>query len=406
MVDSVNARRPLMNEARTANQQLNIEEFSKRRTALESMPLVLFVELTQNCNLECPSCRSGEKFHPEWNMVESVFDKLADETFDTALIVDLRGYGESLILKDFPRAADRVLESGARLRLVSNGQINRNDVWDKMMAADSMVALSCDAASPELFAVLRAGGTVEKFKKTARTLVRYRDLHGAPQDVLSIYTVVSGPNLDELGNIVELAGDVGIGRVTFAPVQMPLDHPWNLQFHLPRVRQALDHAIEVANVCGVRLKLASSMDPSMNLDGYVKQMCMHPWAYAYISHEGRVGFCDHLIGQPTFTFGSLWEQTFREIWNSKGWQDLRRQHTAGRIEDEFSPCRWCYTQRYVDFENEVHPSYEVSVVSTAHLDRLWQLNVDSERAQESFLGESQVTTLASHKLLPLSVRGA
>ena len=98
-----NLGRPTMTPARTQNQSLNIAEFNSGATVLESLPLVLILELTQNCNLSCPMCRQGSGYRKEWDMSPSIFDKIAEELFSKAMIIDLRGYGESTLFRDFPR---------------------------------------------------------------------------------------------------------------------------------------------------------------------------------------------------------------------------------------------------------------------------------------------------------------
>jgi len=395
---------PVMTPARTANQRLNIEEFQAHATQLSSRPLALFVELTQNCNLRCASCRSATAFRPDWNMTDAIFDQIADELFGTALLVDLRGWGESTIVKGFPRAADRVLDSGARLRLVTNGQVNLPRVWDRMMATGSALVLSCDAASPELFSTLRTGGTLERLTTTATEAVALRERHGAHEDLLSLYVVVSRPNLGELAGIIELAARLAVRQVTFGPIQIGLDHPWNLRHDLDGVRQALDRATERAVQLDVHLQLASSMDVALTLDDGLTSPCTHPWAYAYISHAGRVGFCDHLIGMEKYTFGSLKDTTFEQIWNSPGFQDLRERHARQALGEQFSACKWCYKQRYVDFEHLTHPTQSQHIVSTATRTRLWAEAADPTGcAAASFLGADQAETPDSRQLLPLTV---
>lgn len=395
---------PILTDRRRANRDANIAEFEQRSTWLATRPLALFVELTQNCNLACPSCRSATKYRADWNMSPEVFDRAA-ELFDTALLVDLRGWGESVMLKTFPAAVDRVLDAGARLRVVTNGQVDRPPVWDRMMAADSLVVLSCDGASPELFATLRAGGTLERLERTARSVTSLRDEHGASREAVSLYTVVSRPNLHELPGIVGLADRLGVRHVTFGPIQIGDDHPWSLTHDVDATRRALDAATDAARAAGVTLQLASSLDASLNLGDDVKSMCMHPWSYAYISHEGRVGFCDHLIGQPAFTFGSLLETPFDDIWNAPGFERLRASHAAAAIPDEFSPCRWCYKRRYVDFEHVTHPSYAAKLVTSETRARLWAHQQPACGGGASFLGDHQVVTEASRTLLPLAVVG-
>ena len=89
-------------QIREMNRTLNITEFQRGAVELESLPLAVFMELTQNCNLKCPYCRSSGHFQASWNMPLSLFRRVAEEIFPTALLVDLRGWGESTILKEFP----------------------------------------------------------------------------------------------------------------------------------------------------------------------------------------------------------------------------------------------------------------------------------------------------------------
>lgn len=74
-------------------------------------------------------CRFGEKYDPALNMDEQMSDRLAAELFPYAHLVDLRGWGESTMLSRFGDMVLRALEHRVRIRVVTNGQINRPAVW-------------------------------------------------------------------------------------------------------------------------------------------------------------------------------------------------------------------------------------------------------------------------------------
>ena len=65
------------------------------------------------------------------------------------------------------------------------------------------------------------------------------------------------------------------------------------------------------------------------------------------------------------------DTTFEQIWNSPGFQDLRERHARQALGEQFSACKWCYKQRYVDFEHLPHPTQSQHIVSTATRTRLW-----------------------------------
>ncbi|KAK1184381.1 radical SAM protein [Streptomyces sp. NBS 14/10] len=355
-----------MTERRRKNQVLNIEEYRNGALHLSSKPLALFVELTQNCNLQCPMCRFGEKYRTEWNMSEEIFDKLADELFPFAHLVDVRGWGESTMLPDFGKFVARALNHRVRLLLVTNGQINRRPVWDIMMRAHGMVTVSCDAATPELFAKLRAGGTITRLTRTVRSIVEARERYSAPRDHVRFNVVSSMDNLDDLVNIIDLAARLEVSTVVIHPLVAHFADPSHLRHDLDRTERAYADAAERGRREGVVVQLGAAPDPSLALPEMVRRpACMHPWSYAYVRYDGSVGFCDHLIGSDEYALGSLRDSSFEEIWNGEAWQQLRRAHLSGDIPDKFAPCRYTYAQRYVDFEHMVHPDRAAGLVSSA-----------------------------------------
>ncbi|GGS45066.1 radical SAM protein [Actinokineospora fastidiosa] len=353
-----------LTERRRRNQELNIAEYRDRAVRLESRPLALFVELTQNCNLSCPMCRFGEKYQKEWNMTEELYERLADELFPSVHLVDIRGWGESTMLPLFGRHVARALSYRVKLRLVTNGQINRPPVWDMMMRAHGLVTISVDAADPELFTKLRGGGTIPRLERTLAELVSARDRHGVPRDHLSFNTVASLDNLHDLANVVSLAARMDVPTVVIHPMVASLDDPSHLRHDLDRTQEAYAAAAERGRREGVVVQLGAAPDPSLAIPEMVRRpACMHPWSYAYVRYDGSVGFCDHLLGSDDYTLGNLRDSTFEEIWNGERWQRLRQAHTTGDIPDQFAPCRYTYAQRYIDFEYLVHPDREAGLVS-------------------------------------------
>lgn len=351
-------------DERRENRLLNNEEFAARKLALDSRPLALFIELTKNCNLHCPMCRTQERPDPDLDLDRDLYERIADELFDSATLVDLRGWGESTMLPDFGWFSQLAAAHRAQLRLVTNAQINRRSVWDELMAVHAIVVVSCDAADPDLFAHLRAGGTIRRLENCLGTLVELRDAYEAPAKNVLLSVVASPFNLDDLENVVTLAARHDVRKVILFPAQSNLDE-WALASDEDRVRKAYDRVTARGRVEGVEVQLGAAPTEGLVLPELVKQApCMHPWSYAYINHGGSVGFCDHLIGESRYVFASLYERSFEDIWNGPEWQDLRKRHLTGDLDGSYPDCQWCYRQRYVDFEHEMNPLYGERRVST------------------------------------------
>jgi radical SAM protein with 4Fe4S-binding SPASM domain len=377
--------RPVLNEQRLENWRTNREEFALKATRLRSSPLAVFVELTQNCNLSCPMCRQRRPFSQGLNMPFPLFKRVAEELFSRAWLIDLRGHGESMVLADFPRFAEIAADSGAMLRLVTNGQINQEAAWDALMSVHAAVVLSSDAADPQLFAALRQGGTLERLERTAQSIVKYRDKHSAPKKSVSLLAVVSRDNLPDLANLPALAARLGIVKVTLFPIQAARNDPRHLHAVIEQVKRSLDAVRERAASLNVEVQLGAAMDPSLAIPEALMDCCVHPWTYAYIDYLGRVGFCDHLIGSPQYTFGSIFNSEFSKIWNNDAFQWLRAAHGSRRLAGACSPCRWCYNQRYVDFEDVIYPELAAKKVATGQYNALYRLDASALKAPLPFV---------------------
>src|SRR5688572_2768627 len=103
-----------------ANAEISAAEYSGGALRLRSMPRIVFVELTRFCNLFCPMCREPGSVGREQTMTRNLFERIAEELFPTAEIVDLRGWGESLIMSEFEDRLGSARDYGCEIRVVTN----------------------------------------------------------------------------------------------------------------------------------------------------------------------------------------------------------------------------------------------------------------------------------------------
>lgn len=347
----------ISSSARTANRDLNIREFEQRSVRLSGMPRVLFIELTENCNLSCTMCRSNGPFDRSRNMEPEMFDAVAAELFPTAEIVDLRGWGESTILKDFPAYVEKTLDYGCRVRLVTNLTVPNEAMWRRLVSTNSLIAVSFDASEPDTFAALRPGAKLDVILRNLDVMVDEAKVSGVGTDGIHLNVVVQPAGIAELTGIVRHAARLGI-KVQLNPLSADHEDPANLRFHRAEMAAALG---ELAEAEGVQVQLNTALDPSWAELDHADKTCTHPWMYCYVNYQGKVGFCDHLIGAPgsQYLLGDLNEASFADIWNGELYQQLRTEHSGGvgALSHRFEECRWCYRNRYIDFDEESYPPY-------------------------------------------------
>ena len=77
------------------------------------------------------------------------------------------------------------------------------------------------------------------------------------------------------------------------------------------------------------------------------QKCFKPYSYVVINYKGDVGLCNHLITDESWKqMGNLGESSFADIWNSPGYQEMRRSLLDARPDN--GCCRWCFAHRMAD----------------------------------------------------------
>lgn len=327
---------------RIENQQLNALEYEERKTVLCSLPQFLVIELTQGCNLACPMCRSERISVAHSQMSDSHFDTIAHELFETASLVDLRGWGESLILPRITYYISRASAAGCRIRIVSNLSFHRPEILESL--ASNRVSLLCSLDSPdaEILGRLRGGAQLHVILSNLERLARlYDDI----QD-LGVLCTVQAPALPLLPTLPGILADVGLKRLDLSAVSTK-DPDLRLDFESSFAANQLRLTIEACEKAKIAVNLTSSL-PGFRVPAMPR--CMRPWTTMHINVRGQIGYCDHLIGPyaESELLGHV-SDGVRSTWNSNRWQRIRSLHNAKA--PAFRKCRECYRSKGTDLEH-------------------------------------------------------
>ena len=349
---------------RLTNRRINLEEYASRCTKLESRPRAVFVELTQNCNLRCWMCRPDALPQDARMMSEHTFHLVVDELFAFAEIIDLRGWGESLLHPGFKRAVEAASRSGAKLKLYTNLSVEDATLYECLVEHSVLTTVSFDAATRGRFNRLRRGSNFDLIMRNLEFLTKEFGKHGR-RDLIELSVTVQGDNLCELDEIVRLASRLGIPRVRLFPVICPKRSHAHLEHHRERLPRILDRVAATGRECGVAVQLGVAPIDSIAIPSAVlSDSCIHPWTHCYVAWDGGVGFCDHLIGNQRYILGHI-ADGLMAAWNSPGFIRLRSEHAIAAISARHAACRWCYGRRYADTEHELVPEARSRVVCSS-----------------------------------------
>jgi 3-dehydroquinate synthetase/MoaA/NifB/PqqE/SkfB family radical SAM enzyme len=344
-------------ETRARNAVLSRLDVRERRTAVQAMPRFVVLELNRYCNLSCGMCREPGQIDKSQRMSDGIFDRVASEILPFAEIVDMRGWGESLILPEFPDRLARMAGMGAQTRVISNLSFRRDAVLAMLAEVGTHMGVSLDAADPAILGELRRGANASLIFRNLRLLCEEYGKRGII-DRLVIYCTVQKPALHDLRHLLERVAEIGGRDIRLAPVT-GCDHlPIALNGSEKLIRAVLDDLGARAEQLGVTVSLVARL-PGDDALPAMPSPCLHPWTHCYVTWDGRLGFCDHLIGPAgdPYILGSLTDGTFHDTWNGPAWRALRGEHLGERRSDapHFFECSWCYANRHLDCEDLLEP---------------------------------------------------
>jgi len=184
----------------------------------------LYIEPTNQCNLNCRTC-----IRHSWNeqpgmMTDMVFDRVMDglSAFSPLPMVFFGGFGEPLFHPKILDMVLRVKSKGAAVQLITNGTLLTRDLSRELIKAEiDGIWVSIDGASPDSYADVRQGAVL---KQVLENVAAFRDaLHHqivladcgplpSQKTFLGIAFVAMKRNISDLPAVLNLARRFGAKR--------------------------------------------------------------------------------------------------------------------------------------------------------------------------------------------------
>jgi pyrroloquinoline quinone biosynthesis protein E len=247
--------------------------------------------------------------------------------------------GEPMIRKDLEELAAHARGLGLYSTLVTSGLgLTRARAERLRDAGLEHVQISIQDADPDV-AERIAGVSSVKQKRAAAAIVKELGF------AFSINVVLHRANLDRLGAIIDLAGELGADRLELANTQY---YGWALEnrARLMPTREQVARAQEVAQEAMTRYR--GRMQILFVLPDYFEQYpkpCYGGWGklYLVVSPDGRVLPCHGATQITSLTFDNVRDRSLEWIWHESPAFNAFRGDTWMR-----EPCRSC-PRKTVDF---------------------------------------------------------
>jgi len=337
-----------------------LPEGSLRGPTAEISPRVVFIEVTNRCNLLCETCpRTFFEREPIQSLSLDEFIAIAEQfpQMERAL---LHGIGEPLLNRALPEMIAYLKQRQVEIIINSNGTL-LSPAWQEALVKSGLDQFRCsiDGATDETYARIRGANLLPKLIKGLEGLVETKARLGSTTPQISIWCVATRENLAELPDLIRLAARLGVPEVYVQRLVYFARDPED-QFGMARDDLAIfgqDQAEEdriiaacalLSEQLGVDFQASGGRDPVNSLaaarpaDFSPWQACMRPWTTAYVTVNGNClpccisPFATH--DYDSLLLGNLFERPFAEIWNDHLYQNFRERLLSDHPNKACSSC--------------------------------------------------------------------
>jgi radical SAM protein with 4Fe4S-binding SPASM domain len=301
------------------------------------VPIEVQIEATSKCNLRCPECahsRDNEAGkHLSTGELNLVLDKLP---FSVKRVI-LSGIGEPLLNPEYFSLVDFLAERQIICRFITNGTLLTPQTCEKIIQRRNIdyVVISCDGAEKKTFENLRMGASFDKWTQFVRYFSN-RVNEERPDLTISINTVITKQNLNQLEGIIQMVADLGCHRILFLdPIAIDDMAVENIASKEELSAINFKDLFKLGSLLG--LKVAWSIRRDIVPPGTIPR-CLRPWDSLFIRANGNVLPCPaNFSNNKVEVMGNIFQKDFESIWNGDRFREYRRTSVKGMN----SLCRAC-----------------------------------------------------------------
>jgi MoaA/NifB/PqqE/SkfB family radical SAM enzyme len=323
-------------------------------------PRVIFIEITNHCNLRCETCtRTYLDREPLKSLSYEEFIFIAEQ-FPEMQRVTLHGIGEPLINKKLPQMVRYLKARDIEVLINSNGTL-LTPAWQEKIVECGLDEYHCsvDGAADETYTRIRGKDLLPKVKAGLQGLLQTRERLGADTPRVSLWCVATQENLAELPDLIRMAAQLGVPevylqRLVFFAQEPEAQYGMALDelaiFGKEQVEQEgiIAECEALSEQLGIRLSASGARDPRSSLASARSvnhmpwQNCTRPWSTAYVTANGNCLPCcispfatndyDSLI------MGNIFEVPFAEIWNGEAYRNFRAKFLSPKPHQACASC--------------------------------------------------------------------
>ena len=288
--------------------------------SISGMPVSLGIELTNNCNLNCPECTSGSGAltRKRGYMEMDLFEKIINETGSYLYNINLYFQGESMLHPQLFSFLGKITH--IHTVLSTNGHFLSWENSEELVKSGlNQLIVSLDGMDQDTYSEYRKKGNIDTVRRGIKNVADAKKKFRS-QIELEIQFLVNRFNEKQIPEIIRYASEL---KVSLKLKSMQIINKENIIHWLP---------LE-AKYGRYRQK-----DRDYEIKSPLHNKCMRLWFNPVVTWDGKVLPCcfdkdaEHVMGDLNL-------ESFREIWNGPKYKIFRERVLSGRRMIEI--CRNC-----------------------------------------------------------------
>ena len=354
------------------------ENYSEKKTILDNMPVHLFIEPSNLCNLECVMCRSKEYIdllkggQKIGTMNWDVFERI-EHLFPNIVHFKIAGWGEPYTNYRFPEMISRIRKYNKEAQIGFNTNavlLNEERIINLIENRVSSITVSIDSPYRENYEMIRKKASYDRLINNLQMILELKEKYSSEYPRMGFEYVVMNQNVLDMPEFVKFAARFRVPSVIFVNVGFIYSKFEHVRFtEHGKYLDTYKRTKEYAGKLGVMLtgNAIESFEAALNNEQDTNQvskkeirenpgslsrhtegmtgnsksseiLCMEPFQTSYICFDGNILPCCVVGGQKYI--GNVLDNNFEDIWNNDIYVSLREDFIEGNF-NESSFCKRC-----------------------------------------------------------------
>jgi radical SAM protein with 4Fe4S-binding SPASM domain len=281
------------------------------------MPISISFEPTTSCNLRCPECPSGLRAftRPTGMLRKDFFRETIDQLAKDLTYLVFYFQGEPFLNPDFLNMVQYASSKKIYTATSTNAHYLKDEVAKRTVESGlDRLIISIDGTTQETYQQYRVGGNLQKVLEGATNVVKWKQKLKSKTPFIIFQFLIVRHNEHQIEDVKALAKEIGV------------DDVWL------KTAQVYDYERDPNNLIPTIAKYSrykKDSDGKMKFRGNSENHCWRLWHDPVITWDGAVVPCC-FDKDAQHQLGNLQNQSFKELWTDKNYQEFRSKVVASR----------------------------------------------------------------------------